>query len=147
MFSEVESSRLQGRPASSKESGQPASAQRETIATARFFKLGLVDQLFHTVASPPVAYLLLLTGLALIVFEFFTAGVGVAAVVGAVCVILACTGLAVLPTRTWAVVLIVLSMLAFAVDVQVGIPRFWTGVGIAVAEDGGVWITQLFVSP
>ena len=22
-----------------------------------------------------------------------------------------------------------------------------TGVGIAVAEDGGVWITQLFVSP
>ena len=63
-----------------------------------------------------------------------------AAVVGAVCVILACTGLAVLPTRGWAVALILLTMLAFAVDVQVGIPRFWTGVGIA-----GIIIASLFL--
>ena len=34
-------------------------------------------------ASPAVAYLLLLIGLALLVFEFFTAGVGIAGVVGA----------------------------------------------------------------
>ena len=40
--------------------------QRETIAPVRFAKLGLIDQLFHTVASPPVAYLLLLIGLALL---------------------------------------------------------------------------------
>jgi len=119
------------------DSGQ---VRRDTTSTVRFAKLSLVDQLFHTVASPPVAYLLLLTGLALIVFEFFTAGVGVAAVVGAVCVILACTGLAVLPTRGWAVALILLSMVAFAIDVQVGIPRFWTGVGIA-----GTIIASLFL--
>ena len=68
--------------------------RRDTTATVRFAKLGLVDQLFHTVASPAVAYLLLLIGLALLVFEFFTAGVGVAGVVGAACVVLACTGLA-----------------------------------------------------
>ena len=104
--------------------------RRDTIATVRFSKLGLVDQLFHTVASPAVAYLLLLIGLALLVFEFFTAGVGVAGVVGAACIVLACTGLAALPARGWAVGLIVAAMLAFAVDVQVGIPRFWTGVGI-----------------
>src|SRR5690606_4975573 len=48
----------------------------------KFSKLGLVDQLMHTIASPPVAYLMLLIGLALLVFEFFTAGVGVAGVVG-----------------------------------------------------------------
>ena len=58
--------------------------RRDTTATVRFAKLGLVDQLFHTVASPAVTYLLLLIGLALLVFEFFTAGVGVAGVVGAV---------------------------------------------------------------
>ena len=69
-------------------------ARRDTTATVRFAKLGLVDQLFHTVASPAVTYLLLLIGLALLVFEFFTAGVGVAGVVGATCVVLACTGLA-----------------------------------------------------
>ncbi|MEL6892587.1 MAG: hypothetical protein AAFP84_13380, partial [Actinomycetota bacterium] len=106
--------------------------RNDTTAVVRFSKLGLLDQLFHTVASPPVAYLLLLTGLALLVFEFYTAGVGVGGVVGAICLILACTGLAVLPTRTWAVVAIVAAMLAFAVDVQVGIPRFWTGVGLAL---------------
>ena len=53
----------------------------------RFSKLGLVDQLFHTVASPAVAYLLLLIGLALLIFEFFTAGVGIAGVVGAACLV------------------------------------------------------------
>ena len=58
--------------------------RRDTTATVRFSKLGLVDQLFHTVASPAVTYLLLLIGLALLIFEFFTAGVGIAGVVGAV---------------------------------------------------------------
>lgn len=110
--------------------------QRETIATARLQKLGLVDQLFHTVASPPVAYLLFLIGLALLVFEFYTAGVGIAGVVGAGCTILACFGLAELPARWWAVGLLVLAMVAFAVDVQVGIPRFWTGVGIVLTIVG-----------
>jgi membrane-bound serine protease (ClpP class) len=108
------------------------STRFDTVSVVRFAKLPLVDQLFHTVASPPVAYLLLLTGLALLVFEFFTAGVGIAGAVGAVCTVLAFTGLAVLPTRPWAVVLIMVAMLAFAIDVQVGIPRFWTGVGIVL---------------
>ena len=71
--------------------------QRDTIAVTRFSKLGLVEQLFHTVASPAVAYLLLLVGLALLVFEFYTAGVGIAGVVGAGATILACYGLAELP--------------------------------------------------
>jgi membrane-bound serine protease (ClpP class) len=110
--------------------------QREVIATPRFIKLDLVDQLFHTVASPPVACLLFLIGLALLIFEFFTAGVGVAGVVGALSTILACYGLAELPARGWAVGLLVLAMAAFAIDVQVGIPRFWTGLGIALTIVG-----------
>lgn len=114
--------------------------QRTTIAAPRFAKLGLVEQLFHTVASPEVALLLLLTGLSLLIFEFFTAGVGVVGVIGAVCTVLACYGLAELPTRWWAVGLVVLAMLAFAVDVQVGIPRFWTGVGIVLTIVGSVWL-------
>ena len=116
--------------------------QRETIATVRFAKLGLIDQLFHTVASPPVAYLLLLIGLALLIFEFFTAGVGIGGVVGAVCTILACYGLATLPARGWAVGLIVAAMVAFAIDVQVGIPRFWTGFGIMLTIVGSLWLFE-----
>ena len=116
--------------------------RRDTIATVRFAKLGLVDQLFHTVASPAVTYLLLLIGMALLVFEFFTAGVGVAGVVGAACLVLACTGLATLPVRGWAVALLVLGMLAFAVDVQVGVPRFWTGVGVALTVLGSLLLFE-----
>ena len=114
----------------------------DTVAIVRFSKLSLIDQLFHTVASPPVAYLLLLTGLALLLFEFFTAGVGVAGVVGAFCTLLAFSGLAVLPTRTWAVVAIGLAMLAFAIDVQVGIPRFWTGVGMFLTVIGSWFLFE-----
>ena len=114
----------------------------DTVATVRFSKLSLTDQLFHTVASPPVAYLLLLTGLALLVFEFFTAGVGIGGVVGAVCTFLAFSGLAVLPTRTWAVVVIGLAMLAFSIDVQVGIPRFWTGVGLLLTVVGSLFLFE-----
>ena len=53
------------------------SVQREAT-TVRFSKLSLIHQLFHTVASPAVTYLLFLIGMALLIFEFFTAGVGVA---------------------------------------------------------------------
>ena len=94
--------------------------RRTTIAPVRQSSLPLVDRLFHTVASPAITYLLLLVGLALLVFEFFTAGVGVAGVVGAGALVLACTGLAALPARGWAVGLIIASMFAFAIDVQVG---------------------------
>ena len=47
-----------------------------------FSKLSLLDQLFHTVASPAVAYLLLLIGLSMILLDFFTGGIGVAGGVG-----------------------------------------------------------------
>jgi membrane-bound serine protease (ClpP class) len=118
------------------------SQRRDTTATVRFAKLGLIDQLFHTVASPAVTYLLLLVGMALLIFEFFTAGVGIAGVVGAICLVLACTGLATLPARGWAVALLVAGMLAFAVDVQVGVPRFWTGVGVVLTVAGSFWLFE-----
>jgi membrane-bound serine protease (ClpP class) len=104
--------------------------RREPVTLVRFGQLSLLDQLMHTVASPAVAYLLLAFGLGLIVFELFTAGVGVAGVVGAGAFVLACYGLAVLPTNWWGIGLICLSMVAFAIDVQTGVPRFWTGVGV-----------------
>jgi membrane-bound serine protease (ClpP class) len=116
--------------------------RRDTTTTVRFFKLSLVDQLFHTAASPAVAYLLLLVGLALLVFEFFTAGIGIAGVVGAVCTVLAATGLATLPSRGWAIGLILAAVIAFAIDVQVGVPRFWTGVGVLLTAAGSVWLFE-----
>ncbi len=100
--------------------------------TVRFFKLGLVPRLLHTVANPPSAYLLVTIGLALLVFEFFTAGIGIGAFVGAVCLILGCMGMGALPMSGVGVALLLASFVAFAVDVQVGVPRLWTGVGLVL---------------
>jgi membrane-bound serine protease (ClpP class) len=108
--------------------------------TVRFQKLSLVDQLFHTVASPAVAYLLLLIGLSMILLEFYTAGIGVAGVTGAICLLLSSYGMGVLSIRPWALVVLVLSMLAFAVDVQTGVPRFWTGVGTLCLLVGSLFV-------
>lgn len=124
----------------------------EPVTPVRFGQLGLIDQLFHTVASPPVAYLLLVIGASLLVFELFTAGVGVAGMIGVGCLLLAAYGLAVLPTRTWALVLLCLAFPAFAVDVQTGVPRFWTAFGVVALVVGSIavfeggppsWITLL----
>lgn len=105
---------------------------QNNLTLVRFYKLGLLNQLLHTVSSPAVAYLLFIIGMALLIFEFYTAGVGIAGVVGAACIILASYGLAALPTRGWALAALILSMFAFAVDVQVGIPRLWTGIGFVL---------------
>jgi membrane-bound serine protease (ClpP class) len=104
--------------------------QSQNVSTlVRFSQLGLVDELFHTVASPPIAFLFFVIGCCLLIFELFTAGVGIAGFIGLVLTILGCYGFAELPTRPGAIALLVASMIAYAIDVQVGIPRLWTGVG------------------
>ena len=107
-------------------------------ATTRFFKLGLIERLLHTAASPPVTFLLVIIGLALLIFEFFTAGIGIAGVVGAVCVVLGSHGLATLPLRGASLAVIILAMLLLSIDVQVGIPRFFTGAGLILLALGSL---------
>ena len=91
--------------------------------------LSLLDQLMHTIASPPVAYLLLISGLILLLFEFFSIGIGIAGAIGAVVLALGSYCITALPVRLWALILILISMVAFAVDIQTVVPRFWTFVG------------------
>jgi membrane-bound serine protease (ClpP class) len=103
--------------------------RRQPTVNVRFQKLGLLARLLHTAASPSVAYVLFVLGLALVVFELYTAGVGAAAVVGAGALVLAGFGLAELPTRGWALALLALGVFGYAVDVQAGAPRAWTLIG------------------
>jgi membrane-bound serine protease (ClpP class) len=104
----------------------------------RFSKLDLVPRVMHTVASAPVAYLLLTAGLGLVVFELFTAGAGVAAAVAIGALTLAAYGLWVLPTTWVGLALLVFGTFGFAVDVQTGVPRVWTGLGVAAYIAGSV---------
>lgn len=106
----------------------------------RFERLSVLKSWMHSVASAPVAYLLFVIGMALLVFELYTAGVGLAGMIGALCLLLGSYGFGVLPTRSWAIVLLVLSMVAFAIDVQTGVPRFWTGVGTLLFIGGTLFL-------
>lgn len=104
--------------------------QRRPQVAVRFAKPSLLARLLHTVASPSAAYLLLVVGLLLVVFEYFTAGIGVAGVVGAGALVLAAYGLAALPTLPLGAALVIGGLAALAVDTQAGAPRFWTTVGL-----------------
>jgi membrane-bound serine protease (ClpP class) len=115
--------------------------RRQAAGDVRFAKLGLTERVLHAAARPSVAYLLLVVGLLLLVFEFFTAGVGLAGLTGAGCLVLAAYGLAVLPTSVLGLALIALGVFGLAIDVQAGAPRAWTVIGTG-ALTAGSW--QLF---
>lgn len=119
--------------------GQP---QLEPLTRVRFTRLGAFDQLLHTVASPPIAYALLLVALWLFAFEFFLAGVGIAGATGALSLLLASYGLAVLPASALGIALLMFSAFAYCVDVQAGAPRFWTLIGTGAL----VWGTIVLFS-
>jgi membrane-bound serine protease (ClpP class) len=112
----------------------------EPTTTPVFSQLPIGSQLFHTVASPSVAYLMFLIGMVLIVLELFTAGVGVAGLVGAGCFVLGCYGLGVLPANGWGIGLLVFSMFGFSIDIQTGVPRVWTGIAAAALIVGSFTI-------
>jgi membrane-bound serine protease (ClpP class) len=127
--------------------------RREPVTRTRFAALSLIDQLAHTVASPPVAYLLFVIGMALLLFELYTAGIGVAGFVGGLFFVLGAYGLAVLPASSVAVGLLVASVAAYGIDVQTGVPRVWTGIATVLFVIGSLtlygdgvslsWITLL----
>ncbi len=127
-------------------------AVRVPVSAVRFSKLTQFDQFMHTAASPAVAYLLFLAGAGLLVFELFTGGVGIAGGLGAACLLLGCYGLAALPTREWAVALLLIAMFGYAVDIQTGVPRAWTVIATLCLVAGSLtlfegqllsWITLL----
>ncbi len=104
----------------------------------RFDRLSLGDQLLHALISPSIAYLLFAAGLALIVFEFYTAAIGLAGAAGALAVVGALVGFSHLPAHWWAAALIVVGILGLAVDVQAGGLGFWTIVGVASLGAGSL---------
>src|SRR5918997_513160 len=114
--------------------------QRQPVTDVTFGGLSLTGQLMHTVASPAVAYLLFSLGLALLLFELFTAGVGIAGMVGAGSLVLGCYGLAVLPTRPIGVALLLFAVFGYGIDVQTGVPRLWTGIATASFVLGSLFL-------
>ena len=108
------------------------------VLPIRFRQLDLVDQTQHALTSPFVAYLLLVLGLCLIVFEFFAVGIGLAAAAGTVLVLAAFVGFVHLPVDAWALARLVAGVAAVSVDVQAGRPRFWALVGSGLLVESSI---------
>ncbi len=111
------------------------------VTGSRFQSIGLMSQLMHTVASPPVAYLLLTIGISLLLFELYSVGAGIAGWLGGVLVGLGGYGVAALPFHAWALVLLVLAFVLYAADVQTGVPSLMTLVATVALTVGtfGLW--------
>jgi membrane-bound serine protease (ClpP class) len=106
--------------------GTGRSRRRQPNQEVVFSRLGLGESLLHRLISPSIAYFLIVAGLALIVFEFYTASVGLAGLVGALCLVGAFVGFSHLPVHWWALGLLFLSLFGFAIDVQAGGLGVWT---------------------
>jgi membrane-bound serine protease (ClpP class) len=124
----------------SKVVGQGGDRSRQPNQIIAFRKLDLVGQAIHTLTSPSIAYLLLVAGLALIVFEFFTISVGLAGGAGALALIGAFVGFSHLPVTWWALVLILIAMIGYAIDVQAGRPLAWTVIGSVLLVVGSLFL-------
>jgi membrane-bound serine protease (ClpP class) len=85
----------------------------------RFHSLGLLRRLLHAATTAPFIYLLLVVGLGMLLFEVFQPGFGVAGLAGLITVAIGVFGLTVLPVTWWAVALVVLGLLLYAVDTAV----------------------------
>jgi membrane-bound serine protease (ClpP class) len=113
---------------------------REPKGEVHFRKLGLGAQLAHTLDAPWVAYFLFVAGLALIVFEFFSVGVGVAGFVGAVALLFGVFGFSHLPVAPWAVGLLLVGVFGMSIDVQAGTLGPWTFIGASSLVAGSIWL-------
>jgi membrane-bound serine protease (ClpP class) len=82
----------------------------------RFHSLGLLRRMLHAAATAPFVYLLLVVGLGMLLFEVFQPGFGVAGLAGVITTVIGAVGAFILPVRWWAVALVVLGLLLYAVD-------------------------------
>src|SRR5260221_1549318 len=91
----------------------------------RFHKPGPVRRFLHSMTSAALVYILLMTGVALIVFELYQPGFGVAGVTGGLMIAAAAYGLFVLPISWWGMTLFFggLGLLTFDVAIHgLGVP-------------------------
>ncbi|MFP4310962.1 MAG: NfeD family protein [Nitriliruptoraceae bacterium] len=99
--------------------GDTTLSMRADQVEVRFHSLGLVRRLLHAATTAPFIYLLLVVGLGLLLFEVFQPGFGVAGLAGIITASIGVFGLWVLPVTWWAVALVVLGLLLYAVDTAI----------------------------
>ncbi|MGH9052542.1 MAG: NfeD family protein [Acidimicrobiia bacterium] len=108
----------------------------------RFHQPGLVARVLRMALRPEAAFLFLVAGLAVGVFEYYALGPGIAAAVAVLLLLVGGYGLAVLPLTWWALSLTLGGLGLLAADVQRGAPGIATATGLVMLAVGGLRFTD-----
>lgn len=119
-------------------------ALRRPVVPVVFHRLGFFDRVLHSAALPAVAYMLVMASVVLVALEMFTAGIGVVALSGALCLALGTYGLSVSEPNWVTVAAVAISGCLFGRDVQAGV-RSWASIGGIVATLLGLGVATLGV--
>jgi membrane-bound serine protease (ClpP class) len=109
-----------------------------TLKDVTFRKPGLTTRFFRLAVSPEAAFFFLVVGLSIVTFEFFALGPGVAAGVAALSLIPAGWGLINLPTRWWALLLVLAGWVLLTASYQRGGLVVLTAAGTVLLQAGGM---------
>ncbi len=99
---------------------------------------GYWAQFWRLAATPHAAFFFLVVGLTVATFEFYAVGPGVAAATGAISIALGAYGLAVLPIRWWALVVVLLGWAVLTMSHQRGGVLALTAAGAILMAAGGM---------
>jgi membrane-bound serine protease (ClpP class) len=106
--------------------------------SATFIEPGLVDRTLRLAVSPEAAFFFLVMGLALMAFEFYAAGPGLAAAVAAICLLLAGYGIALLPVDWLSVAAVLAGVGLYVVEFQRNDLGWKSLLGTALLIAGGL---------
>lgn len=124
------------------ETGEDGSERMLPTAQVRFHEPGLFTRFLRLSIQPEAAFFFLVMGLSVAAFEFYALGPGLASATGVISLLIGGYGLAVLPVRWWALVLIGLGLFVYTAEFQrrsFGILSILATVGLVV---GGLFITD-----
>lgn len=85
-------------------------------ATIKQMEMSFREKFLHAIADPNVAYILLMIGIYGLIYEFASPGIGLGAVMGSICLILAFFGLQSLPINLAGLILIVLGVILLILE-------------------------------
>ena len=107
-----------------------------------FYEPSIGVRLLQLATGVEAAFFFLVAGLAVVVFEFYALGPGIAAGVAAVMLLISGYGLAVLPLRGWAVGLALAGIWFLTADFQRGRAGPLTALGAVAMLVGGLYFTD-----
>jgi membrane-bound serine protease (ClpP class) len=133
--------RGEARTLATAEPSEGAEGPRPSVGV-RFHQPGLLARALRLSLRPEAAFLFLVAGLAIGVFEYYALGPGIAAAVAVLVLLVGGYGLAILPLTWWALSLTLGGLALLALDVQRGAPGFATPAGVVMLAVGGLRFTD-----